>query len=83
MSRMELDLNGSYLNNKSPQHGDSEGMLPRPIAFGRVPNVCIIGAGLAGLRCADILLQRGARVTIFEGRNRVGGRVSPYSTIHT
>ncbi|KAL4906182.1 hypothetical protein BDW74DRAFT_190231 [Aspergillus multicolor] len=41
----------------------------------RRPNVAIIGAGFAGLRCADILIQNGAQVTIFEARDRVGGRV--------
>jgi len=35
----------------------------------------VIGAGLSGLRCADILLQRGFHVTIWEARDRVGGRV--------
>jgi uncharacterized protein with NAD-binding domain and iron-sulfur cluster len=35
----------------------------------------VVGAGLAGLRCADILLQHGFRVTIIEARNRVGGRL--------
>ncbi|KAI9367142.1 hypothetical protein BJX61DRAFT_547775 [Aspergillus egyptiacus] len=39
------------------------------------PHVAIIGAGFAGLRCADILIQNGAQVTIFEARDRVGGRV--------
>ncbi|KAF9893024.1 hypothetical protein FE257_012435 [Aspergillus nanangensis] len=39
------------------------------------PNVAIVGAGLAGLRCADILIQNGAKVTIFEARDRVGGRM--------
>ncbi|KAL4949301.1 hypothetical protein BDW69DRAFT_174748, partial [Aspergillus filifer] len=39
------------------------------------PNVAIIGAGFAGLRCADILIQNGADVTIFEARDRLGGRV--------
>ncbi|KAL2813926.1 FAD/NAD(P)-binding domain-containing protein [Aspergillus cavernicola] len=38
-------------------------------------HVAIIGAGFAGLRCADILIQNGAQVTIFEARDRVGGRV--------
>jgi phytoene dehydrogenase-like protein len=38
-------------------------------------HVAIVGAGVAGLRCADILLQRGFHVTVIEGRNRVGGRV--------
>ncbi|KAJ6093194.1 Amine oxidase [Penicillium sp. IBT 16267x] len=39
------------------------------------PHVGIIGAGFAGLRCADILIQNGARVTILEARDRIGGRV--------
>ena len=38
-------------------------------------SVGIVGAGFAGLRCADVLLRRGVKVTIFEARNRVGGRV--------
>ncbi|KAK6432071.1 hypothetical protein LTR95_011762 [Oleoguttula sp. CCFEE 5521] len=38
--------------------------------------VGIIGAGFAGLRCADVLLQRGVKVTIFEARDRIGGRVA-------
>ncbi|KAK4993421.1 hypothetical protein LTR50_000351 [Elasticomyces elasticus] len=42
----------------------------RPIHVG------IIGAGFAGMRCADMLLQRGMRVTIIEARDRVGGRVA-------
>lgn len=41
----------------------------------RKPHVAIIGAGMAGLRCADILIQNGVKVTLFEARNRVGGRV--------
>lgn len=47
--------------------------LVRPL--GKVPHVAIVGAGIAGLRCADVLIHNGARVTIFEARNRVGGRV--------
>ncbi|KAL5334343.1 amine oxidase [Aspergillus crustosus] len=39
------------------------------------PHVAIVGAGFAGLRCADILIQNGAQVTVFEARDRVGGRV--------
>jgi NADPH-dependent glutamate synthase beta subunit-like oxidoreductase len=43
----------------------------------KVPkNVGIIGAGVAGLRCADVLLNHGVNVTIIEGRDRLGGRVS-------
>ncbi|KAF7593603.1 hypothetical protein BBP40_011121 [Aspergillus hancockii] len=43
--------------------------------MGKKPNVAIIGAGFSGLRCADILTQNGAQVTVFEARNRVGGRI--------
>ncbi|KAG9255837.1 uncharacterized protein F5Z01DRAFT_635458 [Emericellopsis atlantica] len=39
------------------------------------PHVGIVGAGLAGLRCADIVLRHGFQVTILEGRNRIGGRL--------
>lgn len=39
-------------------------------------HVCVIGAGISGLRCADVLLQHGIQVTILEARNRIGGRVS-------
>lgn len=34
-----------------------------------------MGAGLSALRCADILLQHGFKVTILEGRDRIGGRI--------
>ncbi|KAH7356899.1 hypothetical protein BKA65DRAFT_217148 [Rhexocercosporidium sp. MPI-PUGE-AT-0058] len=39
-------------------------------------SICIVGAGVAGLRCADVLLQHGFDVTILEGRDRIGGRVT-------
>ena len=39
-------------------------------------HVSIVGAGLAGLRCAEILIEHGVRVTIIEARDRIGGRVS-------
>ncbi|KAJ4302373.1 hypothetical protein N0V88_002517 [Collariella sp. IMI 366227] len=41
----------------------------------RRPHVGIVGAGFAGLRCADVLLKNGLRVTILEARNRLGGRI--------
>lgn len=39
-------------------------------------HVGVIGAGFAGLRCAEILLDHGVQVTVLEARNRLGGRVS-------
>jgi monoamine oxidase len=37
--------------------------------------VAVIGAGFAGLACAADLAQSGADVTVYERRDRVGGRV--------
>lgn len=73
MTRMQQDLSSSpHQEDLLEADGDSP-MIHR--AIGRIPHVCVVGAGVAGLRCADILLQYGAKVTILEGRDRVGGRV--------
>ncbi len=37
-------------------------------------DVVILGAGLSGLRAADLLSQKGRRVVVVEARDRVGGR---------
>jgi monoamine oxidase len=37
--------------------------------------VVVVGAGFAGLAAAEALASRGAEVTVFEARDRVGGRV--------
>ncbi|HLE99284.1 MAG TPA: FAD-dependent oxidoreductase [Gaiellaceae bacterium] len=36
--------------------------------------VAVVGAGLAGLACADTLKSKGVRATVFEASDRVGGR---------
>jgi phytoene dehydrogenase-like protein len=38
-------------------------------------DVLVIGAGLAGLRCAAVLAERGRDVTVWEAEDVVGGRV--------
>ncbi|KAF2397870.1 FAD/NAD(P)-binding domain-containing protein [Trichodelitschia bisporula] len=54
--------------------------LDSPISFNSAsppgPRVCVIGAGVAGLRAAEVLMKGGARVTVLEGRDRVGGRLA-------
>ncbi|MBC2904427.1 FAD-dependent oxidoreductase [Streptomyces sp. PSKA01] len=37
--------------------------------------ITVIGAGFAGLGCARALVEAGMRVSVLEGRDRVGGRV--------
>ena len=40
------------------------------------PRVCVVGAGISGLRCAEVLLENRFDVTVLEARNRIGGRVN-------
>src|SRR5690554_7793525 len=37
--------------------------------------VAVLGAGFSGLAAAERLIERGADVTVYEARDRVGGRV--------
>lgn len=39
------------------------------------PDVLILGAGISGLQAAYMLEEQGLKVTIVEGRDRVGGRI--------
>jgi NADPH-dependent 2,4-dienoyl-CoA reductase/sulfur reductase-like enzyme len=81
MTRIKQDLSSSPHQEDYLETNDDPQMLRR--AVGRIPHVCVIGSGVAGLRCADVLLQHGVKVTILEGRDRVGGRVShpfPFDT---
>lgn len=76
LSRIERDLStsphnpGAYLNSRR-----NTTMIRRILREGRKPHICIVGAGISGLRCATILARKGLKVTILEARDRVGGRV--------
>lgn len=81
MSRVYNDLDrSSHRSLSSPQENFvemQEAIRPK----GKVPNIAIIGAGISGLRCADVLINSGARVTIYEARDRIGGRVCEERTL--
>ncbi|MCJ1455108.1 hypothetical protein MMC28_005462 [Mycoblastus sanguinarius] len=62
-------------------NGTANKMVRRALPKGQVPHICIVGAGIAGLRCAAVLSERGLRVTILEGRDRIGGRVHQSSQL--
>ncbi|HEY7314644.1 MAG TPA: FAD-dependent oxidoreductase [Gemmataceae bacterium] len=44
-------------------------------------HILIIGAGFAGLACADRLKQLGYKVTVLEARRRLGGRVLTFKDL--
>lgn len=79
MSRIAQDLATSLHNSStedSHQAPDNSGSVNmQRVRLGKLPKVAIIGAGMSGLRCADVLTRAGAHVTMFEARNRIGGRV--------
>jgi NADPH-dependent glutamate synthase beta subunit-like oxidoreductase/dihydroorotate dehydrogenase/Pyruvate/2-oxoacid:ferredoxin oxidoreductase delta subunit len=52
------------------------GLCPPPKVFGNGKRVAVIGAGPAGLAAAGVLAQRGYRVTVFDGRHRLGGMMN-------
>ena len=46
-----------------------------PASTGRSADVLVIGAGIAGLRAAEVLVANGRRVIVLEARDRLGGRI--------
>lgn len=45
------------------------------VQAGGRPTVAVIGAGMSGLRAAQVLLQKGYKVIVYEARDRLGGRI--------
>ena len=74
-SRMQADLLSRPHNASGATNFFEDTMIRRLLPAGKLPHVCIVGAGMAGLRCADVLTKKGVKVTLLEARNRIGGRV--------
>lgn len=76
MSRIYDDLDrSSHHSSPSPERDILRNMQQAMRPKGKIPNIAIVGAGISGLRCADVLIKSGARVTMYEARDRIGGRV--------
>lgn len=80
MSRIAQDLNGHHSDEGSSTHTNPHTMLRRILPKSGIPRVCVVGAGIAGMRCAQVLGQKGIDVTILEARDRTGGRVGALRT---
>jgi monoamine oxidase len=71
-SRRQVIGGGSALLIGAGLDGEAQAA---PAARGRVrADVCVVGAGYAGLTAAYRLKQAGAKVIVLEARNRIGGR---------
>ncbi|KAI5793177.1 hypothetical protein EDC01DRAFT_88262 [Geopyxis carbonaria] len=56
--------NGNAIHGNGPQAPNTD-----------APVVAVIGAGVAGLRASEVLLEKGYNVVLLEARDRIGGRV--------
>ena len=65
-------VHGAYLSGEAAAR---ELLASPPDAGSGSPDALVLGAGVAGLRAAQVLRAAGWRVRIIEGRERVGGRV--------
>lgn len=47
-----------------------------------LPRIAIVGAGISGLRAAQLLFEKGyTNLTVFEARDRIGGRIHSVPTV--
>ena len=58
-----------------PKQTPTSTSAPNPSSTERNADVLVIGAGIAGLRAAEVLVAAGRRVIVLEARDRLGGRI--------
>jgi monoamine oxidase len=58
-----------------PEREGAPAPTPTSTSTERNADVLVIGAGIAGLRAAEVLVGRGRRVIVLEARDRLGGRI--------
>ena len=67
-------LNPNYQISVQAAYESGVGVAQK-LAAGKHTNITIIGAGISGLGAAQYLTEQGKNVVVFEGRNRIGGRI--------
>lgn len=75
-SRIQNDLEACRSTSLVPRSNHEATAMGDATTITNPVRVAVVGAGFAGLRCADVLLRHGCTVAIFEARERLGGRVA-------
>jgi monoamine oxidase len=66
---------GAPTPNSTPNSALNSAPNSAPTSSERKADVLVIGAGIAGLRAAEVLAAKGRRVIVLEARDRLGGRI--------
>jgi 15-cis-phytoene desaturase len=70
------DLEGTSANQREAH--DFSSSFNHELAKTKKLNVAVVGAGLAGLSCAKYLTDAGHTVTVYEGRDVLGGKIAAF-----
>lgn len=68
-------VSGCGTSRPEQKSSPTSASAPAPASTERNADVLVIGAGIAGLRAAEVLVAKGRRVIVLEARDRLGGRI--------